>query len=55
MNECYDANIRIRDFPRLADRRLNAIAAIRGIPKWELVRIALLEFVEKYKGEASHV
>jgi hypothetical protein len=46
--ETYDANIRIRDLPRAVDTKLEAIATRLALHKWEVVRLALIEYVERH-------
>lgn len=55
MNETYEANIRIRDLPRRSDNILTALAALRNVPKWELVRDALVEFANNHKHELVEI
>jgi len=47
MGDTYTANIRVRDLPKDVDDALNAIASRQGRPKWEVVRQALIEYVER--------
>jgi len=47
----YNANVKIRDFPRASDEVLNLLATARSVPKYEIVRAALIEYAEKHKGE----
>jgi hypothetical protein len=53
MSDTYEANVRIRDLPRSADRIINTLASLRGVNKWELIRDALVEFAENHKGEIA--
>ena len=53
MNETYDANVRVRNFPRSADTVLNMLAARRGQLKWEIVRDALIEYAELHECEIT--
>lgn len=38
-------NIEIRDLPIKVVRQLNALAQLRGLRKWEIIREALIEYV----------
>ena len=49
--EFYDANVKIRNFPRASDNILNALAGLRGVPKWELIREALIEYASNHVNE----
>lgn len=53
--DTYEANIRVRDMPRAADRILSTLAGIRGVTKWEIIRDALVEFAEKHKHEIAEM
>lgn len=46
----YNATVRIRDMRRDIDEELGKIAARRGKYKWEAIREAIEEYVEKYKN-----
>ena len=41
-------NIRIRDLPEDTQAKLDAIAERRNSPKWEVIRDAIVEFVERH-------
>lgn len=47
-NDTYDANVRVRELPRIVDHKLNMIAAATGQLKWEIVRRALCEYVDRH-------
>lgn len=49
----YNANIRIRNLPRDVDHALTVIAAQRNCNKWEVVRDALIEYVELHVSTTS--
>lgn len=51
--EVFTANVRVRDFPRSADALLERLAAKRNCYKFEIVRLALLEFIERHKEEIA--
>jgi len=50
-DDLYEANIRVR-IARDIDHTLNTLASIQGKLKWEIVRDALVEYVENHKREA---
>ena len=50
METTYDANVRVRDLPRSVDEKLNEIATKRQVHKWEIIRDALTEYVERHGG-----
>jgi hypothetical protein len=47
----YDANVRIQDLPRSADRIIGALALLTGRNKWEVVRDALIEYADRHRHE----
>ena len=49
----YDANVRIQDLPRSADRIIGALALLTGRNKWEVVRDALIEYAERHRHELA--
>lgn len=49
--DTYEANVRIKDLPRRTDNIMNALAAVQGRNKWELVRDALNEYVNNHSHE----
>ena len=49
VDEMYDANVRVRDLPRSVDIELNKIAARMSLPKYEIVKRALIEFAERHR------
>lgn len=51
--ETYTRHIEVRDLPIASNNLLNTLARIRGIPKWKLVREALVEYVERHKDEIN--
>lgn len=51
MDDTYDANVRIKDLPRKTDTLLSALAAIQKRSKWEVVRDAIVEYVDRHKAE----
>ena len=51
--ETYNANIRIRDLPRAADRLVDLLASYHGKLKWEIVRDAIVEYTERHKDEIT--
>jgi hypothetical protein len=53
--DTYDANVRIKNLPRMTDTVINALATKRGMLKWELIRDALTEFAENHKQELDNV
>jgi len=55
MEDTYEANVRIRELPRKTDNILNALAAVKNVPKWELVRDALVEYADNHKQELAEV
>lgn len=55
MDDTYDANVRIKDLPRRTDNIINALAAVQGRMKWELIKDAIIEYAEKHKIELSEV
>jgi hypothetical protein len=46
--DTYTANVRIENFPRDVDIKLNAIATKLQVPKKEVIKLALVEFVEHH-------
>lgn len=54
-DDTYEANVRVKDLPRKADNILNALAAVKGRMKWELVRDAIVEYAENHKHELAEV
>ncbi len=53
MNDTYEANVRIKELPRSVDNLINTLASIQGRMKWEVVRAALIEYVENHKHEIT--
>ena len=51
MSDLYNASVNIRDLPRMIDHKLNMLATARQKLKWEIIREALVEYVENHKGE----
>jgi len=49
----YDANVRIQDLPRSADRIIGALALLTGRNKWEVVRDALIEYADNHRHELN--
>lgn len=43
-------NIEIRDLPVRVVRELNALAQLKGLRKWEIVREAILEYVTHHRA-----
>ena len=54
-DDSYTANVRVQDLPREADRVLGMLASARGLLKWEIVRLALIEYADKHKDEIGKV
>lgn len=50
-DKIYNANIRIQNLSGATSDALDALAAKRNVPKWEVVRDALDEFVKNHKHE----
>jgi hypothetical protein len=55
MPETYKANVCIRELPRYIDNKITAIAAARNCNKWEIVRDALVEYVENHAHELTPI
>lgn len=55
VNDTYNANVQIRELSREIDRRLGMLAALRAVPKYEIIRLALEEFVENHKDEIAAI
>jgi len=51
MTENYNANVNVRDLPRMINHILSMLALARGVPKWVIVREALIEYAESHKRE----
>lgn len=49
----YNATVRIRDMKRNVDEELGKIAARRGKYKWEAIREAIEEYVERHSNDAN--
>lgn len=49
-SDMYTANIRIEKFPRELDIKLNAIATRMQLPKKDIIKLALQEFVERHSN-----
>jgi hypothetical protein len=43
-----DLHILIKEFPVLADDVLNVLSATRRVPKWQVIRDALIEYASKH-------
>ena len=48
-----DRNILIRGLTVKTDKFLNTVSALRGIPKWDVIREALEEYSENHRKEVS--
>lgn len=46
-----DLNILVKDLPVRVNNLLNALAGIKNIRKHELIRLALIEYVEKHRND----
>ena len=51
MSDKKDLNILIRDLPLHTDNLLNALAGIRRVSKWFIIREAMIEYAEKHKSD----
>lgn len=47
----YNANVRIRHLPKDIDDVINKLAALKGWYKWEIVRMALIEYANKHRDD----
>jgi hypothetical protein len=52
-NDLLTINLEIRDISAGVNNILNLIAINRGLRKWEIVRLALIEFAERYEAETK--
>lgn len=52
-NEITNYNIRVRGLTRHLDNILNTLASLRGVHKYELIREALEEYVNRHKHEIA--
>jgi predicted transcriptional regulator len=48
-----DKQFLIRDIPPDTDQMLNLLAVARRVPKWIVIRDALIEYVTKHKREIA--
>lgn len=46
-----DINILVRDIPKETDRIINTISRLRGVPKWEITREALIEYAKNHQKD----
>lgn len=50
-----DRQYLIRDLPPDSDKILNTLAAVRQVPKWKIIREALVEYAAKHRPDiVSH-
>ena len=50
-----DIHILIRDLPTEVDETLDMLAILSGKRKWEVQRMALIEYANNHKGEVEEL
>jgi len=48
-----DRHILVRDVPSDVDNVLNTIASLKGVPKWTIIREALIEYVRNHRNDVT--
>ena len=47
----YNANVKVRGLPRKTDQVLEALASLRGLYKWQIIKEALVEYANNHEKD----